>query len=488
MQAVSASLHPLNSIVACRVYYVSTAMTSPESLPHKHAVPTLKFSSQEALFLLKKCRNLKQLKSIHARIIRHGLSSDQLLVRKLLELCSSSGNMDYATRVFHQLQNPDVFTWNLLIRALTMNNMPIQALSLYNLMICRGYSPDKFTIPFVIKACVACFDIQKGKEVQGLAIKTGLFRDMFVHNTLLDLYFKCGDVDSGRKLFDKMPVRSVVSWTTVIAGLSACGDVDAAREVFERMQVRNVVSWTAMINGYVRNDRPEEAFELFWKMQLDNVRPNEFTLVTLLQACTELGSVKLGSWIHDFALKNGFRFGVFLGTALVDMYSKCGSIADARKVFDQLQVRNLATWNAMITSLGVHGHGDEALALFEKMEEENVPPDAVTFVGVLSACVQTLNVDEGYRYFQLMTERYGISPILEHYACLIQLYNREDLILSWIFDDEPCFLTIELRLRVLIFLCSVVSEHLGLYDVGTPCLLEGSPLVVEYLPMNGVKN
>ncbi|KAH7521049.1 hypothetical protein ACOSP7_002162 [Xanthoceras sorbifolium] len=404
---------------------------TPEPLPSKYpffsSSSRLRFGSQEALLLLKKCTNFNQLKLIHARIIRHGLSSDQLVVRKLLELCSSYGNLDYATLVFHQLHSPHVFTWNLMIRALTNSGRSRQALLLYNLMICKGFPPDKFTFPFVIKACVASFDVEKGKEVQGLAVKTGFFRDMFVQNTLMDLYFKCGDVDGGRKAFEKMRARSVVSWTTMIAGLAGCGDLDAARAVFEQMQTRNVVSWTAMINAYVRDQQPEEAFELFWKMQLDNVRPNEFTLVSLLQACTQLGSIKLGSWIHDFALKNGFKFGVFLGTALIDMYSKCGSLEDARKVFDNMQVKNLATWNAMITSLGVHGHGEEALALFADMEKDIVQPDAVTFVGVLCACVHTNNVNEGYRYFHYMTEHYGITPISEHYTCMIELYNRANM-------------------------------------------------------------
>lgn len=404
----------------------------PLKIPLLSSTSKLRFGSQEALFLLRKCRNFDQLKLIHAKIIRHSLSDDQVLVRKLLDLCSSYGKMDYALLLFRQIRCPQTFTWNFMIRALTINGSSQQALLLYNLMICKGFPPDKFTFPFVIKACITSLAMEKGKEVHGLAIKTGFSRDMFVQNTLMDLYFKCGDVNSGRRVFEKMRIRSVVSWTTMISGLAACGDLDAARGVFEQMETRNVVSWTAMINVYARNNRPQEAFELFQRMQLDNVRPNEFTLVGLLQACTELGSPKLGGWIHDFALKNGFELGVYLGTALIDMYSKCGSLEDARKVFDKMKIKNLATWNSMITSLGVHGHGEEALALFTQMEKANVQPDAITFVGVLCACVNTNNVIEGYRYFQYMREHYGITPILEHYTCMIELYNCANM------EDEPC--------------------------------------------------
>ncbi|XP_031394793.1 pentatricopeptide repeat-containing protein At3g26630, chloroplastic-like isoform X2 [Punica granatum] len=351
-------------------------------------------------------------------------AEDQLLVRKLIGLCSTYGRMDYAALVFHQVETPHAFTWNLMIREYTISGSSRQAILLYNLMICEGYAPDKFTFPFVIKACSALSVIDKGRELHGLAIKTGLFRDLFVHNTLMDLYFKCGDREYGCKVFENMPVRSVVSWTTMMNGLIANGDLDSALEIFEGMPEKNVVSWTAMINGFVKNQRLQEAFDLFRRMQLENVKPNEYTLVGLLRACIELGSLKLGRWIHEYAVENGFRLGVFLGTALIDMYSKCDSLADARQVFVEMEARSLATWNSMITSLGVHGFGTEALSLYEQMEKANVAPDAITFVGVLSACVHTNNLEKGVEFFKQMTERYGIPPISEHYNCLIELYNR----------------------------------------------------------------
>ncbi|KAF2301713.1 hypothetical protein GH714_028754 [Hevea brasiliensis] len=339
-------------MVACLSCTVSTPCRSTPFLSSRCRTNKPKFGSQEALILIQKCSNFTHLKLIHAKIIRNDLSYDQLLVRKLLHLCFSYGKMDYAALLFHRIPHPHTFTWNFTIRAYTHNGCSQQALLLYNLMICRGFSPDKFTFPFVVKACLASFALDKGKE--------------------------CGDVDYGRKVFDKMRVRSVVSWTTFVAGLVACGELDAARGAFDQMPMRNVVSWTAMINGYVKNQRPQEAFELFWRMQLYNVRPNDFTLVGLLKACTELGSLQLGSWLHDYALKNGFKLGVFLGTALIDMYSKCGSLENAKQVFDQMPIKSLATWNSMITSMGVHGWGKEALAVFAKMEEANVQPDAIT--------------------------------------------------------------------------------------------------------------
>ncbi|XP_057544340.1 pentatricopeptide repeat-containing protein At3g26630, chloroplastic [Amaranthus tricolor] len=393
------------------------------------------FTSSPAIFpLLQTCTNPNHLTQIHAKIIRSNLSSNNLLNTQLIRLYSSYGNLNYATSIFQQLQFPSTFTWNLIIRCHTINGSPSQSIILYNFMICTGVIPDKFTFPFVIKACAASSSIEKGKEIHGFAVKTGYYgKDMFVKNTLLDMYLKCRCLEFARKVFDEMNVRNVVSWTTMISGLIGFGEVDNARRLFDVMPQRNVVSWTVMINGYVSNGRPQEAFELFSEMQIEGVRPNEFTLVSLLKGCTELGSLTLGDWVHDYAIKNGFEMGVFLGTALLDMYSKCGSLEEAKKVFDIMEKRSLATWNSMISSLGVHGCGEEALALFGSMMEENVMPDAITFVGVLSACVQTRKVDEGLRYFKFMTEECGIIPVLEHYVCMFELWGlaRKETETEW---------------------------------------------------------
>ncbi|XP_057437646.1 pentatricopeptide repeat-containing protein At3g26630, chloroplastic [Lotus japonicus] len=394
------------------------------NVPHFNT-PTTRFDSQQALVTLENCCNFKQLKQVHGRIIRSGLTHDQVLLRKLLQHSCAYGKMNYASLVFDQINAPDSFTWNVMIRGCTLSGSPEHALVLFKEMLLKGFAPDKFTYPFVIKACIASNAFDFGRAVHALAIKMRFWGDTYVQNTMMNFYFKCGNEEDGCKVFDKMRGCSVVSWTTLIAGLIACGKVDRAREVFDEMPSKNVVSWTAMIDGYVKCQRPVEAFDLFEGMQIENVRPNEFTLVSLVSACTEMGSLKLGKWIHDYAIKNGIELGPFLGTALIDMYSKCGSLDDAWIVFGIMTERNLATWNTMITSLGVHGLSEEALDLFKEMEKANVVPDAVTFVGVLSACVHMHDVEEGERYFSLMTEHYGISPILEHYVCMVELYTGD---------------------------------------------------------------
>ncbi|KAI3469929.1 hypothetical protein Pfo_026593 [Paulownia fortunei] len=385
-----------------------------------HATSGPSFDSQDALIFLQKCASFKQMKQIHAKIVRNSLHQHQVIVARLIRLCSSYGELDYATLVFQQIENPSTFAWNLLIRAYTVNGCSRRAILLYNLMICRGVSVDKFTFPFVMKACLACSCVQKAKEVYGFAVKTGFCGDVYLDN-----------------LFDKMRVKTVVSWTTMIAGLVCGGRMDVAQQMFDKMPMRNVVSWTAMINGYAKSEKPEKAFELFAEMQRDNAKANEYTLVGLLVACAELGSLKLGRWVHDFAIKNGFEIGVFLGTALIDMYSKCGSLEYAKRVFENMEIKSVATWNAMITSLGVHGRGEEALAYFEEMERMNVKPDAITLTGILCACLQTDNIEKGRKYFYYMIEGYGIKPSFEHYVCLFEMYSRAAKLINPKSSDIP---------------------------------------------------
>ncbi|KAL3620062.1 hypothetical protein CASFOL_034974 [Castilleja foliolosa] len=407
-------------MVAC--FSLSTVDLSPaKSFP---ATSRPSFTPHDALIYLQKCANPKQTKQVHAKIVRHSLHQHQIIVASLIRLYSSHGELNYATLVFQQIENPSTFAWNLLIRACTVNGCSGRAILLYNSMICEGVSVDKFTFPFVMKACLACCCVEKAKEVYGLAVKTGFCGDVYLDNVLIDLYLKCGVLYDALKLLDKMRVSTVVSWTTVVAGLVYNDRMDVAQRMFDKMPMRNVVSWSAMINGYAKSENPGKAFQLFAEMQCDNAKPNEYTLVGLLMACAELGSLKLGRSVHNYAMKNGFEIGVFLGTALVDMYSKCGSLEYAKRVFEETEIKSVATWNTMITSLGVHGHHEEAIAYFGKMESMNVKPDAITFTGVLSACLQTDDVEKGRKYFYHMIECYGIKPIVQHYVCMFQMYSQ----------------------------------------------------------------
>lgn len=205
---------------------------------------------------------------------------------------------------------------------------------------------------------------------------------------------------------------------------AACGRPESAHKVFESMPQRDLVAWNSVINGYALNGRPNEALTLFREMGSDWVRPDGFTVVSLLNACAELGALELGRRAHGYMFKVGFMDNLHASNALIDLYAKCGSIREARSVFDEMRERSVVSWTSLIVGLAVNGSGKEALELFWELERKRMVPTEITFVGVLYACSHCGMVDEGYRYFEKLKSEYGHRPKIEHYGCMVDLLGR----------------------------------------------------------------
>jgi pentatricopeptide repeat protein len=159
-------------------------------------------------------------------------------------------------------------------------------------------------------------------------------------------------------------------------------------------------------------------------MEQEGVKPDKVTFNTVLNACASLAVLDKGRQVHACIIKAGFERDVFVGNALVDMYSKAGSLEDARQAFDNISLRDVVSWSTMILAYAQHGHGQEALQLFEQMQQEGVKPDLITFMGVLSACSNVGLVDEGQRYFQSMSRDHALTPTVEHYGCMVDILGR----------------------------------------------------------------
>ncbi|KAK9271928.1 hypothetical protein L1049_002294 [Liquidambar formosana] len=202
-----------------------------------------------------------------------------------------------------------------------------------------------------------------------------------------------------------------------------CGRIDIARRFFDGILNKDLVSWTSMIEAYAQADLPFEALELFKQMKWHGIIPDYVTLLSGIHACSVSSSFQQARFIHGFITRNFFEFQVALETALVDLYVKCGSIKYARKVFDRMQERNLISWSTMISGYGMHGHGEEALYLFDRMKT-SLKPDHITFVSVLSACSHGGLIAEGWKCFNSMIRDFGVSPKPEHYACMVDLLGR----------------------------------------------------------------
>ncbi|KAJ9688560.1 hypothetical protein PVL29_014288 [Vitis rotundifolia] len=283
--------------------------------------------------------------------------------------------------------------------------------------------PNEATVVSTLSACIALKMLELGKEIHryvreelGFTIKIG--------NALVDMYCKCGHLSIARQIFNDMPIKTVICWTSIVSGYVNCGQLDEARELFERSPVRDVVLWTAMINGYVQFNRFDEAVALFREMQIKRVSPDRFTLVALLTGCAQLGTLEQGKWIHGYIDENKIMIDAVVGTALIEMYAKCGFIEKSLEIFNGLKEKDTASWTSIICGLAMNGKTSKALELFSEMEQTGVKPDDITFIGVLSACSHGGLVEEGRKHFRSMTTVYRIEPKLEHYGCLIDLLGR----------------------------------------------------------------
>ncbi|XP_057983542.1 pentatricopeptide repeat-containing protein At5g06540-like [Malania oleifera] len=341
-----------------------------------------------------KCTSMRQLKQIHAQMIVTDRISDNFAASRLLSFCalSESGDVSYALRLFHNTQGPNSFMWNTLIRAQAGGPNPCEAVFLYVKMRRMGVVPGKHTFPFLLKACSNIPSLESCKQVHTHVLKFGLELDLHVVNGLL-------------------------------RGYSVSSELGDAVQVFDEVPQRNLSIWTTMVSGYAQNFCSNEALMVFDQMVEQGFEPNGATLASVLSACARSGCLELGERVHAFMEAKGIEVGVILGTALVHMYARNGAISMAKKVFDSMRERNIATWNAMICGLAAHGHA-EALHLFQMLEREQVAPNDITFVGVLSACCHQGLVDAGRKVFYSMRQVYGLEPKIEHYGCMVDILGR----------------------------------------------------------------
>lgn len=271
-------------------------------------------------------------------------------------------------------------------------------------------------------------DVSNGRVIHGCVQKLGLQSNLFLQNAILNLYGTCGVHGDARLLFERMPLRDVVTWNIMITHLLKRDDLDGAYDLFLRTPERNVRSWTLMIAGYVQCGKPKEAIRLFLEMEKTGVSPNEVTVVAVLAACADLGELYLGRRIHEYSRRNGFQRNIRLSNTLIDMYVKCGCLEGAQQVFNVMEERTIVSWSAMIAGLAMHGKAEQSLRLFSDMIQLGVRPNEVTFIGLLHACSHMGLVDEGRKFFASMTKDYGIVPRIEHYGCMVDLFSRAGLL------------------------------------------------------------
>ncbi|PIA32933.1 hypothetical protein AQUCO_04300116v1 [Aquilegia coerulea] len=407
-------------------------------------------SSSSSFSILPNCSSVREIQQFHAQAIKLGhFDNDSLLHTKLISSCcslfqSSPSNsiqeVHYALSLFNQTTNSSSFIYNTLIRAFNLVNQPEQAFLLFYRMLHNpfGIFPDKFTYPFVLKSCSQLFAIEEGQQLHCLAMKAGFVFDLFVENCLIHMYSRCGKIDSAFKVFEGISNGNVVTWNSMIDGFVKAGDMGSARRLFDEMPERNIVSWNSMIAGCVKESLFDEALDLFIELQVSGLCPDETTMMSIISMVSDLGLLSVGKKIHGYLIRNEFSLDGRLGVALIDMYSKCGSIYSALQVFEDIPNKNVGHWTSMIVGFSVHGCAEASLHLFSQMQKCGVKPNYVTFIGVLSACSHGGLVEQGIKHFNLM-KMYNIEPRIQHYGCLVDLLGRFGIVkeAKMVIDNMP---------------------------------------------------
>ncbi|XP_042413522.1 pentatricopeptide repeat-containing protein At5g48910-like [Zingiber officinale] len=399
--------------------------------------PPITPSPSSLISLLKLSSSLHGVRQLHALAIKTGLFRDPLVAAEILRssVLSQRRDLRYGRSVFDQMPDPNCFSWNTLIRAYAESEeAPSHALALFAQMLLSSTTtqPNQYTFPSVLKACACIQAAEAGTQIHGQVVKLGWSDDAFILTNLVRMYSSCGFMQDACKLVDSSLLpdadASVVLHNTLIDGFFRLGMVEQARQLFDRMPNKSVISWNGMISKYAQIGLFKEAIALFRKMQMEGMEHNFVTLVSVLPAISHMCALELGEWVHAYAEKNDIEIDDVLGSALVDMYSKCGNINKAIQVFEQLPKHNPITWSAMISGLAMHGRAAEARDCFQRMEKAGVIPTDIVFVGVLNACSHAGLVEEGKSYFRRMVNVHGLRPKLEHYGCMVDLLGRAGLL------------------------------------------------------------
>lgn len=349
-------------------------------------------------------------RAIHEEAVRRGHGFYLFLCNALISMYGKCGGIVEARHVFDNLLQRDVVSWNAILTTCAQQALAEECLQLYSRMSEENISPNVTTFVCVLQAysCLAekeasvltgdgspttLESLRKGKTIHAEARSRGYESDVFVGSALISLYGKCGSIADAQDVFDRLPKRDVVVWNAILA-------------------------------AHVQLGLANKALELFEKMELERILPNETTYMHILQACSHVGVQDICAHIHKKLVLSATNLNLSLGNTLIDTYSKCASMKDAQAVFDALSQPDVVSWNVLIAGYAREGNLDESLRKFDEMQGADVKPDKVTFLSLLAACSHAGMVDEGVAYFQSMSRDYDISPGLDHYVCMVDLFGR----------------------------------------------------------------
>lgn len=367
---------------------------------------------------------------IHTHVLKSGFKANTNVSIKLLILHLKCGSLRYARQVFDELPQQTLSAYNYIIGGYLKQGLVKESLSLVRRLVFSHEKPDGYTFSMILKASNCSGYVSSPYSLVRVAhaqiIKSDVVADDVLYTALVDSYVKNGRVGFARTLFDMMLKKSVICSTSMISGYMNQGSFGDAEEIFTKTLEKDVVVFNAMIEGYSKSiEYARKSLDIYIDMQRLNFWPNISTFASIIGACSVLASVEVSQQIQCQLVKTELYTDIKMGSALIDLYSKCGRIEDAQKVFDHMPKRNVFSWTSMIDGYGKNGYPNEALELFSRMKTEcHVEPNFVTFLSALSACGHAGLVDKGLEIFESMEKDYSLKPKMEHYACMVDLLGR----------------------------------------------------------------
>ncbi|KAM3682370.1 hypothetical protein ACB098_12G068500 [Castanea mollissima] len=430
------------------------------------------------IFVFKACARVSDIvngKKFHVHALKLGFESYLFVSNALIHMYASCGDLVLAGKLFDKMGDRDLVSWNSLICGYCQCNRFKEVLGLFKAMQVANVKADKVTMMKVLLACSYLNEWKIADSMVKYIEENHVLVDVYLGNTVIDMYGRRGLVDLAQEVFDRMREKNIVSWNAMIMGYAKVGNIVAAQKLFDEMPKRDVISWTSMITGYSQANQFADAVKLFKEMMAAKMKPDEITVASVLSACAHLGSLDVGEAVHDYIRKHGVKADVYVGNSLIDMYCKCGAVEKALEVFQEMKKKDSISWTSVISGLAVNGFADSALELFSQMLRDGVQPTHGAFVGVLLACAHAGLVDKGLEYFEIMDKVHRLTPEMKHYGCVVDLLSRSgNLDKAYDFINKMPTVPDVVVWRILLSACNL-HGHMVLAEIARNKLLEMDP-------------
>lgn len=430
------------------------------------------------IFVFKACGRVPDIvhgQKVRVHALKLGFENYLFISNALIHMYASCGDLGLAQKVFDRMEDRDLVSWNSLICGFAQRSSFKDVLRLFEAMKAANVRPDSVTMVKVISACAYLSEFGIADSVVKYIEEHHVGNDVYLGNTMIDMYGRRGLVNLAREVFDRMPERNIVSWNAMVMAYAKMGNLVNARKLFNEMPRRDVISWTSMITGYSQARQYTEAVGLFQDMMAAKVMPDEITVASVLSACAHLGALDVGEAVHDFVSNHGVKVDIYIGNALIYMYCKCGVVEKGMEVFNEMEIKDPVTWTSIISGLAVNGFADSALELFSHMLRKGIRPTHGTFVGILLACAHAGLVDKGLEYFESMEKVHELTPEIKHYGCVVDLLSRSGNIeKAYEFINKMPFIPDVVLWRILLSACKLYG-NVALSEIVTSKLLELDP-------------